>query len=399
MMKKLFIITLASLLVISCNSGNTKKGNDNNSNNDDRAVGEQVNISDDEYFLLIGTYTAENESEGIYVHKFDTGSGKHDSISMAKISNPSYLTISPDENYVYAVEEGGDNSSSASAFKFDKSTGTLSFINNQPTMSSGPCYITIDSKGKNVHTANYGGGTISSFQTNSNGSLNASNSLIVFEGSGPIADRQEAPHLHCVDYSFDGKYIFASDLGTDKIYRFDAVNSPFDGQPAFQRSSLKEFAMPEGTGPRHFAFHPNGGRYMYVLGELSGQVIVFDYNYGDIVQKQVIASDTTGAQGSADIHISPDGRFLYSSNRLQNDGIAIFSINEEDGTLTKVGYQLTAKHPRNFVITPNGKFILVAGRDDNKVQVFSRDADTGLLTDTNNDIMVYKPTCLKFVSM
>ena len=109
--------------------------------------------------------------------------------------------------------------------------------------------------------------------------------------------------------------------------------------------------MPPG-GPRHFDFHPNGGKYLYVLGELSGQVILFDYNGGDLKQKQVVAADTLGAQGSADIHVSPDGRFLYASNRLKGDGLAIFSIDPNDGTLTKLGYQLTVKHPRNFVIHP-----------------------------------------------
>jgi len=145
-------------------------------------------------------------------------------------------------------------------------------------------------------------------------------------------------------------------------------------------------------------FHPNG-KYMYVLGELSGEVLVYDYDSGNLELKQTAKSDTVGARGSADIHVSPDGRFLYSSNRLKDDGIAIFSINETDGTLTKVGYQLTAKHPRNFVITPNGKFLLVAGRDDNKIQVFTIDKEKGTLTDTNKDILIDKPVCLKFVGM
>ncbi len=220
-----------------------------------------------------------------------------------------------------------------------------------------------------------------------------------FTGSGPDSIRQERSHLHSIMYSPDGRFIFASDLGSDKLYRMAVLDTPFEGQPSIQQNSLKEFSVPAGTGPRHFDFHPDGGRYLYLLGELSGEVLVYDYNYGELELKQTIVSDTTGARGSADIHVSPDGRFLYSSNRLNADGIAIFSINEDDRTLTKVGYQLTAKHPRNFVITPNGKFLLVAGRDENRIQVFKIDIETGMLTDTNQDIEVSKPVCLKLSAM
>lgn len=138
---------------------------------------------------------------------------------------------------------------------------------------------------------------------------------------------------------------------------------------------------------------------MYLLGELSGEVIVFDYHRGALQQKQVIQADSIGARGSADIHVSPDGRFLYASNRLQADGIAIFAIDPDEGTLTRVGYQLTAEHPRNFVITPNGDYLLVGGRNDDKVQVFAVDKETGLLTDTGKDIRVAQPACLKFATL
>ncbi|MPM98325.1 6-phosphogluconolactonase [bioreactor metagenome] len=193
--------------------------------------------------------------------------------------------------------------------------------------------------------------------------------------------------------------MFATDLGTDKIYRYNAIGSVFEGQPALSQASLKEFSAPAGTGPRHFDFHPSG-KYFYLLGELSGDVIVYDYDEGDLKEKQVIATDSVeGSRGSADIHISPDGKFLYASNRLKADGIAIFSINPDDGTLTKAGYQPTGRHPRNFVITPNGKWLLVASRDDNKIQVFIIDNETGLLTETGQDIHVSQPVCLKFAAM
>jgi 6-phosphogluconolactonase (cycloisomerase 2 family) len=348
-----------------------------------------------EMLLLVGTYTSRGGSEGVYLYRFDTDTGKGDSLGMAKADNPSYLTVSPDERFVYTVSEGGKGSSAVHAFSLDKQQGRMELLNSLPTNSEGPCYITIDGKGRNLHTANYGGGSISSFRVNEDGSLAPGTSVMLFSGAGPDSTRQQSPHLHSVRYTPDGQFLFAADLGTDKLYRFTANDTPFEGQPPIHESSLREWSTPAETGPRHFDFHPDG-KFLYLLGELSGEVIVYDYHYGELQQKQVIAADTLGARGSADIRVSPDGRFLYASNRLQADGIAIFSIDSEEGTLTRVGYQLTAKHPRNFEITPNGNFLLVAGRDDDKVQVFRVDKETGLLTDTHQDIPVSKPVCLKF---
>lgn len=141
-------------------------------------------------------------------------------------------------------------------------------------------------------------------------------------------------------------------------------------------------------------FHPNQ-KWAYGIGELSGKVVAFEYAKNTLTAFQTIEADTIPARGSADIHISPNGKFLYASNRLQNDGIAIFSI-ANTGKLTKIGYQPTAKHPRNFVISPNGKYLLVASRDENKVQIFTV-LENGLLKNTGKEIIVPKPVCLKFV--
>jgi 6-phosphogluconolactonase (cycloisomerase 2 family) len=393
---KIAMVSLLTALFISCSGNRSGKSEEQRSSQDDVTA---VKGDANELFLLVGTYTSDEGSKGIYLYRFNTGTGLSDSVSMAEVNNPSYLTLSPDEKFVYTVGENDEGGSAAHAFSLDKASGSLTPVNSSPTNGGGPCYITIDSSGRNVHTANYGGGSISSFQVNSDGSLTRATSVISFKGSGADSVRQAGPHLHSVRYSPDGLFLFASDLGTDKLYRFTVNDSPFEGQPAILESSLKEFITPAGTGPRHFDFHPDGGRYLYLLGELSGEVIVYDYHFGELVQKQVIPADSVGARGSADIHVSPDGRFLYASNRLQADGIAIFSINPDDGTLTKVGYQLTARHPRNFIITPNGRYLLAAGRDDNKIQVFAIDGETGLLTDTNEDIEISKPVCLKFAQM
>ena len=162
-------------------------------------------------------------------------------------------------------------------------------------------------------------------------------------------------------------------------------------------ASLEAVDIEADSGPRHLTFSPNG-KFAYLITELSGKVIAFSYDDGRLKQIQTITADTVAARGSADIHLSPDGKYLYASNRLKEDGIAIFAVNPENGTLAKVGYQPTGIHPRNFNITPNGKYLLAACRDSNVIQVYKRNEVTGLLEDTNQDIVVDMPVCVQFVS-
>ncbi len=403
MIKKIGIACIVATLLVGCTGNRSGKTGSHLGANEDGDQLEEASWGADstgrDLFLLVGTYTAKGGSEGIYLYRFNGETGEADSLGVVEADNPSYLTLSPDEKFVYAISEKDGKRSAVHAFTFNKRQGRLEPLNSQPVNSDGPCYITIDSRGKNIHTANYGGGSISSIRVEEDGSLAQGTLVMSFRGSGPDAKRQESPHVHSVRYTPDGQFLFAADLGTDKLYRFEVNDTPFEGQPALRESSYSEWELPPGTGPRHFDFHPDGGRYMYLLGELSGEVIVFDYHRGALQQKQVIQADSIGARGSADIHVSPDGRFLYASNRLQADGIAIFAIDPDEGTLTRVGYQLTAEHPRNFVITPNGDYLLVGGRNDDKVQVFAVDKETGLLTDTGKDIRVAQPACLKFATL
>lgn len=390
MIRKISYLLLIVIVAISCTS-NKKEAAADNTNSDLFETSSQM-------YMLIGTYTSREGSKGIYVYNFDTDTGVTDSVTMVEVANPSYLTLSPDEQFVYSVGENGEDDSYAHAFSFDKDSGKLKLIDSQLTYGSSPAYVAVDAQGKNLVTANYGGGSISQFNILSDGTLSSLSNLYEFGGSGKDSIRQKQPHLHSVRYSPDGEYLFATDLGTDKIYRYKTITSVFEGQPTLLKNDSVVFKVPAGTGPRHFDFHPNG-LYFYLLGELSGEVIVYDYNMGDLKQKQTILADSVGARGSADIHVSPNGKFLYASNRLQEDGIAIFSIGQEDGTLTKIGYQLTARHPRNFIITPNGKFLLVAGRDDNVVEIYSIDKETGLLTNTHQDIAIDMPVCIQFATM
>ena len=394
MIKKLSCLLFITFVAASCTMKNSEETSNDTSS--DYITDSIANMG--EMYMLAGTYTSAEGSKGIYVYSFDTDTGASDSVSMVEVANPSYLVVSPNNQFVYSVGENGEDDSYAHAFSFDSSSGQIKLIDSQLTFGSSPAYITLDAQGNNLITANYGGGSISQFNVNTNGTLSPLSNLFKFEGVGEDPVRQKQPHLHSVRYSPDGMFMFATDLGTDKIYRYKTITSVFEGQPALLENDTAVFATPAGTGPRHFDFHPNG-LYFYLLGELSGEVIVYDYNMGDLQQKQTILADTVGAKGSADIHVSPNGKFLYASNRLQADGIAIFAIDSQDGTLTKVGYQLTAKHPRNFAITPNGKFLLVAGRDDNVIEVYSIEKKTGLLTNTNQDIVIDKPVCIKFAPM
>jgi 6-phosphogluconolactonase (cycloisomerase 2 family) len=338
--------------------------------------------------MLVGTYT-DGDSKGIYTFRFDQSTGKATPLDTAALPNPSYLVASADGRFVYAVSELGNADAAVNAFAFDKKSGHLTLLNRRPTCGADPCYVATN--GKTLLTANYSGGSMSVFPLEQDGSVGEIDTLFEGEAGGPDATRQATPHVHCATFSPDGGYIFATDFSADSILRF--VVHPKSSTP--HRSSEATPVAP-GTGPRHLTFSPNG-QFAYLIGELSGNVTAFAYHDGVLRQIQTIAADTLRARGSADIHLSPDGRYLYATNRIQGDGIAIFAVNPESGRLCKAGYQPTAIHPRNFNITPNGKYLLAACRDSHVIQVFLRDPDTGLLTDTRQDIHVSKPVCIQFV--
>jgi 6-phosphogluconolactonase (cycloisomerase 2 family) len=349
---------------------------------------------DQELTMLIGTYTS-GTSKGIYSFRFNQETGKATPLSYATVENPSYLTPSADGKFVYAVSEFNDARAAAYAFAFDKSNGTFRLLNSQKTGGEDPCYILTN--GNYVITANYSGGSISTFPLAKDGSLLPPTAIIKFEGNGPDKVRQEKAHLHCVRITPDGEYLLADNLGTDQIHKFK-INPQANASnkaPLLEVGTPNAYTVAPGSGPRHLTFAPDG-HHAYLINELSGAVIAFKYQKGELEEIQAIAADTVGGKGSADIHISPDGRFLYASNRLKADGIAIFHI-AQNGMLTKVGYQLTGIHPRNFIITPNGKLLLVACRDNNVIQIYDRNATTGLLTRRPEEITIDKPVCICFV--
>ena len=351
-------------------------------------------------YLLVGTYTNDGKSEGIYVYRYNPNKNESNLVSVAKgISNPSYLAISKDQKYVYAVNENhGDKGGEVSAFIFDKTKGELKFLNKQSTGGDDPCYVAVDSSGKNVIVANYSGGNISVLKTNDDGSLQPAVQVIAHEGYGVNVQRQEMPHPHCVMLSPDEKFLFCADLGNDRLYRYKF--DPKDAAAPLKATDPAFVAVPDNFGPRHFIFHPNG-KFLYLLGELSGQVIVYAYNDtdGSLTEIQTIASDNSnvkGDKGSAEIDITKDGRFLYTSNRVTANDIAMFKV-ATDGKLAENGHQPVGQHPRHFMIDPSGRFLLVANRDSNNIQIFVINKNFGILQDSNTKIDTPEPVCLKMV--
>lgn len=350
----------------------------------------------DTLYMLVGSYGPADQ-EGIKVYKFNQAIGEGQYVSGVKgISNPSYQTVSKDGKRVYSVGEDDGGTASAHTLTFDAATGTLTLINSQPTQGAAPCHIALSPEEDYVVTANYNGSNISLFPLDGKGRLKPGQT-IGFEGSGPDKERQAIPHLHFVYFTPDNHYLLANDLGTDRIHRFP-LNTRQKGSntPLVDRQRASDILLAPGSGPRHAVFSADG-RFAYLITELSGEVMAFTYDGDSLSLMQTIQADTLDARGSADIHLSPDGRFLYASNRLKGDGLAIFRVNPEDGTLSKAGYQPTGIHPRNFVLTPNGQYLLVACRDTDEIQIFARDASTGLLTDTGRRIKTTKPVCLKFI--
>ena len=349
-------------------------------------------------YLLVGTYTTSGKSEGIYVFRFNPNKNESTLVSTAKgVENPSYLAVSKDQKYVYAVNENhGDKGGEISSFSLDKTKGELKFLNKQATGGDDPCYVTVDSTGKNVIVANYSGGNLSVLKTNADGSLQPVVQNLMYDGYGVNVTRQEMPHPHSAVLSPDEKNLFVPNLGNDRLYRY-TFNADDAAMP-LTAMDPPYYEIPDNSGPRHFTFHPNG-KFAYMVNELSGNVIVYAYNNGALTEIQTIVSDNTnvkGDKGSADIHITPDGRFLYTSNRGTANDIAMYKVSS-DGKLAENGHQPVGMHPRNFMIDPTGRFLLVANRDSNSIQIFIINKNFGILQDSGVKIDVPQPVCLKMV--
>lgn len=345
-----------------------------------------------DYNLIVGTYTNTGKSEGIYVYDFDANTAAFKAKSVTKnVENPSYLALGDRNKTIYAVNETS-GTSAVTAFTFDAPSGKLTLINKQPTNGADPCFIIADQK--NVITANYSGGSISVFGIEKNAALSPIKQLVKHSGRSVDKDRQGSSHVHMVQFSPDHKYVVVNDLGTDKVYTY--AYNPNGGNKVL---SIKDsVAINPGAGPRHLVFSKDG-KYAYLIHEIDGGITVFSYSDGNLteIQETKITEDGfKGENGAADIHLSPDGKFLYASNRGSENKITIFAI-EKGGLLSVRGYVPTlGKGPRNFAIDPSGKYLLVAHQYTNNIVIFERNVETGALTDTGKRIEVGAPVCLIF---
>lgn len=359
-------------------------------------VAQKKGVAPKVFDLVIGTYTGDGpiSSKGIYVYRFYEERGKVAYLSEVETPNPSFLAVSTDQQFIYAVNENnGAVPSTVSAFKFTKSTGKLELLNTQPSIGS-PAYISVDKAQKNVFIANYGGGSLQVYPVNKDGSLGASSQTIQNSGSGPNTARQLQPHVHSVVLSPDNKYLLASDLGTDKIniFRYKASKTP-----PLTPADVPFFKTAGGSGPRHSDFAPNG-KFMYNIQELTASITTFSYDDGELKELQTInmmPDDFKGTNGAADIHVSPDGLFLYATNRGTVNEIFVYAIDQVTGKLTPLAHYPTGNNPRNFVIDPTGNYVLVGS--SNRVIVFKVNKATGTLTLLNTAINIDSPVCLKMI--
>ncbi len=352
------------------------------------------------YHLLIGTYT-NGTSKGIYVYKFDTKTGTTTlEQTAAGVKDPSYLAVSADDRFVYAVNESHNpKGDSVSAFSFDGRSGKLSYINSLPSYGNDPCYVSVDKSNRNLFVANYSSGNLSVYSLKRDGGIGDSLQTIQHTGGSIDASRQKSPHVHAVILSPNEKYLIADDLGTDKVYEYDY--RPQNKQP-LTPAAQATIAVKPGAGPRHLVFSRDA-KHAYLVQEITAVVTVFNYAGGKLNPVQTISmenADFKGINGAADVHLSPDGKFLYASNRGEANDIVVFKVDGNTGKLTFVERQPTfGKAPRNFAIDPSGNFLLVANQNSDDIYTFKINKTTGKLTRTGTKLEISHPVCLKFAAV
>jgi len=379
-----------------------------------------------DYWVYIGTYTGfknvhnslpngkgQSHSQGIYVARFHAATGTLDPASLAApMINPSFLTISPDHKFVYAVSEDPtsvgpplDHESFVSAFSIDQATGKLKLLNTVAASGTSTCFISIDKTGHFIFLANFGSGNITTIHIKPDGSLGETTAAIQHLGHSVNPTIQNMPHPHCIMSTPDNKYVIVSDLGLDKIY----VYAFDDKTGALSPYDAPYVNIMGGGGPRHFAFGADG-KFIYQLSEMSGNVDTFAWNESTVTLTNEQSINTlpkgfTGGNHSAEIFVRPDGKFLYESNRRTHapndqrgpDSINVYAIDPQKGTLSLVQEADSAGiMPRSFGIDPTGQYILSASELNNTIAILSIDASSGKLTPTGKVISVDTPVCIQF---
>jgi 6-phosphogluconolactonase len=385
---KLGILSLAMFTLSLSSSGWSASGKTN---------------SPSQYLLYAGTYT-KGESKGIYAFGYDTKSADATSLGLAaETANPSFLAVSPNQRFLYAVNElteyQGASSGAITAFAIDHATGKLSQLNEFASRGVEPCYISFDKTGKFVLVANYTGGSISVFPVSADGHLQSATAFVQHQGKGKNPERQEGPHAHWIETAPDNRFALVADLGLDEIlvYHFDAKTGTLSpNNPPFAKTDA-------GAGPRHVSFHPNG-KFVYVIDELASTITVFAFDsaHGTLKSLQVVSTlpaDFKGTNDTAEIHVHPNSKFLFASNR-GHDSIAVFAIDQNTGKLSLTGdFPTGGKTPRNFEFDPDGTHLLVANQDSGNIVTFAIDQQNGGLTPTGQELKVPSPVSLRFVKV
>ena len=356
-----------------------------------------------ELLLFVGTYTERTPagSKGIYSARFDTTTGRISGMQLAaELENPSWVTVSRDQRFLYAVSEVGVRDArgvpvgrvAAYAIAAD---GKLTELNRVSSGGADPCHLGITRSGRSVAVANYTGGSTVCFHVGADGRLGTA-SPDQHSGKGPNAQRQEGPHAHSVDFASDDRLLLSCDLGNDRIYVYR--HDPSTGAIAPHRPAF--VGLEPGSGPRHLALHPSG-RYAYVLTELSSTIAVFAWNAqtGTLVQRQTIPTVPLGtppSNSTAEIAVHPSGRYVYASNR-GHDSIAVFSVDARDGRLSHLANTSTGgSTPRNFAIDPSGRWLLAANQRSDDIVTFAIDPQTGALAPNGAKVKVSRPVCIAF---
>ncbi|MEP7094101.1 MAG: lactonase family protein [Flavobacterium sp.] len=346
--------------------------------------------------LLVGTYTNTCQSNGIYVYEFNANTGDFKlKNSSENVLSPSYLSVSADNKFIYAVNENGTQST-VSAFGYDSKSGTIKLINKNDALGADPCHLINDSK--NVITANYSGGNIAVFKKNADGSITEGQQLIQHEGKGPNEARQEKAHVHMVAFSPDKKFVLANDLGLDKVFIYK-----YNPGAAHEVLSLKgSVDVKKGSGPRHLTFSKDG-KFVYLLQELDGTLTTFAYDKTGSLKLlneiNIIPKGFKGANSSAAIKISPDGKFLYVSDRGDVNSISVYKILKNGSLELTEQVSTSGKGPRDFAIDPSGNYLLAAHQYTNDIIIFKRDKTTGKLTETGKRIELCSPVGLVFTKI
>jgi 6-phosphogluconolactonase len=313
------------------------------------------------------------------------------------IENPFFTVVSPNGRFLYAVHAhtfGGSNHEEIAAFEVVGRNGELRPLNRQTALGSAACYLDIDATGRTVLVANYSTGSVAALQVREDGSLGATASFSQHAGKGIDPGRQEGPHAHCIVVSPNNRFAYAADLGLDQVlsYRLDAAKAKLSpNRQPFVRT-------PPGAGPRHLTFHPNG-RQLYVINELGNSVTLFDHDprSGVLIERQTLSTLPAGCTDTsycADVRITPDGQFLYGTNRGHNS-IAAFRL-DATGRMALIEIQPSlGKGPQNLAIVGGGELLLCANMAGNNVVVFRIDRQTGRLSPVGAPVAMPSPSCIR----